>query len=159
MMIGNPMEEQAEIHELDDSLIGTMKINPKSYKKFWNPNIVARTKYAVAGFLFMLRRERSIRNVAKTGVVVFGLAFWLQIDLMHMMMIFLSFMLLWTVETMNSAIEAVVDLVTQDYHPLAKVAKDVAASATLVATMTASITSLVFILPPLLERLSDLLIH
>jgi diacylglycerol kinase (ATP) len=74
------------------------------------------------------------------------------------MMIFLSFGLLWTVETMNSAIEAVVDLVTQDYHPLAKVAKDVAASATLVATLSAAITSLVFILPPLLERISKLLI-
>lgn len=158
MMIGNPMEEQAEIPELDDSLIGTMKINPKTYKKFWNPNIAARTKYAVAGFLFMLRRERSIRNVAKTAVVVFGLAFWLQIDYVHIMMIFLSFGLLWTVETVNSAIEAVVDLITQDYHPLAKVAKDVAASATLVATLTAAITSLVFLLPPLLERISQLLI-
>jgi diacylglycerol kinase len=160
MMIKKPaIEEEIELQEVDDSVIGTMKINPHSYKKFWNKGIIARTKYAVAGLLFMLRREKSIRNVAKTAIVVFGLAFWVQIEFMQVMMIFLSFALLWTVETVNSAVEAVVDLVTQEYHPMAKVAKDVAASATLVATVTSATTSMVFILPPLWEKIDALLVQ
>jgi diacylglycerol kinase len=40
-------------------------------------------------------------------------------------------------ELLNTAIEAVVDLVSPDYHPLAKQAKDVAAAAVLVAAVTA----------------------
>ena len=159
MMEQSLTEEQADGQELDDSLIGTMKINPKSYKKYNNPGFYARTKYAVAGFLFMIRREKSIRNVAKVGIVVFSLAFWLQIDSLHIMMIFLSFAFLWAIETVNSAIETVVDLITQDRHPAAKVAKDVAASATLVATLAAAITSTVFVLPPLIEKINSLLIQ
>ena len=157
-MIQKPaIEEHVEQEKADDSLIGTMKINPHSYKKIWNKGIIARTKYAVAGLLFMLRREQSIQNVAKVAVIVFGLAFWLQIEFMQIIMIFLSFALLWTVETVNSAVEAVVDLVTQEYHPMAKVAKDVAASATLVATITSATTSLVFILPPLWDKIDGLI--
>ena len=157
-MVEKPMGDQQEIDKLDDSVIGTMKINPRAYKRFWNHGIVARTKYAVAGLLFMIRREQSIQNVAKGAIVVFGLAFWLQIDPMEMMMLFLAFALLWTVETINSAIEAVVDLVTQDLHPMAKVAKDVAASATLVATLAAMITSAIFIGPPLAIEIKDALV-
>ena len=146
-----------EWDELDNSVISTMKINPKGYKAIYNSTIFARTKYAVAGLLFMIRRERSIRNVAKTAIVVFSLAFWLDIPLVHLMLIFLSFGLVWTIETMNSAVEAVVDLVTQDLHPMAKVAKDVAASATLIATLTSATTSMVFILPPLFEKIQQLI--
>lgn len=153
----NTMKEQMKQQHVDDSLIGTMKIDPHAYKRVWNNTIEARTKYAVAGLLFMIHRERSIRNVAKGAILVFSLAFWLKIDPMQIMMIFLSFALLWTVETINSAVEAVVDLVTQDFHPMAKVAKDVAASATFVATCTASLTSLVFVLPPLIDKLNKLL--
>jgi len=143
--------------ELDESVIGTMRINPRSYKKIWNHDMVDRTKYALAGLLYLLLRERSIGNIAKTAAVVLALSLWLRIDLVHGVLIFLSFALLWTVETLNSAIEAVVDLVTQEIHPMAKVAKDVAASATLVATITASITTLIFIAPPLYEKLKPFL--
>jgi diacylglycerol kinase len=135
-----------------------MRINPRSYKKIWNNDIIDRTKYALAGLLYLLLRERSIGNIAKMAAVVMALALWLQIDLVHGTLIFLSFALLWTVETLNSAIEAVVDLVTQEVHPMAKVAKDVAASATLVATITASITTLIFIIPPLWDKLKPLLL-
>ncbi len=40
-------------------------------------------------------------------------------------------------ELLNTAVEAVVDLVSPDEHPLAKQAKDVAAAAVLVAALTA----------------------
>ena len=100
--------------ELDESVIGTMRINPRSYKKIWNHDIIDRTKYALAGLLYLLLRERSIGNIAKTAAVVLALALWLRIDLVHGTLIFLSFALLWTVETLNSSIEAVVDLVTQE---------------------------------------------
>ena len=49
-------------------------------------------------------------------------------------------------EGVNSAIEAVVDLVTEEYHPLAKSAKDVAAGAVwLMALMAAAIGALLFL--------------
>ncbi len=137
--------------------MGTMRINPKHYKVITNKTDFARTKYAVAGLLYMLRREQTIRNIFMTSIIVFILSLWLQIDGLHGMVIFISLGLVWTTETVNSAIEAVVDLVTQELHPMAKVAKDVAASATLMATLISATTTFVLLGPPLVERLSDLM--
>ena len=51
---------------------------------------------------------------------------------------------------MNSAVEATVDLVTTEIHPLAKIAKDTASSATLVLCITALIGGIVIFLPKIL---------
>lgn len=142
--------------EHDHSLIGTMRINPKTYKPLSNDTDFARTKYAVAGLLFMLRREQTIRNVLMTTIIVSILAAWLEIDGLHAVIVFLSLGLVWITETMNSAIEAVVDLVTQELHPLAKVAKDVAAAATLMATVTSASITLTLVGPPLIQKLGTI---
>ncbi|MBC7871238.1 MAG: diacylglycerol kinase [Chitinophagaceae bacterium] len=140
---------------IDNSLIGTMKIDPTEYKAVEkNRNDILRAKYALAGLLYLLRHERSIRNLLMTSVLVMGLVFWLQVDLEQSLLVFLSLGLVWATESVNTALEAVVDLVTQEIHPMAKVAKDVAASATLSATITSAIITLVLLGPPLLHRIS-----
>ncbi len=136
----------------DESVFGAMRVDPKPYKANWNRNLYERTKYAIAGLLFMITREKSVRNIVLGATVTFALAFWMRIEVVHTVILILSFGMLWTVETMNSAIEAVVDMVTQEYHPMAKVAKDVAASATLIATLTTIVISSVLVLAPVLER-------
>jgi len=139
---------------LDNSLIGTMKINPSDYKAVEkNKDDIARTKYAIAGLLYLLRYEQSVRNLLIVSIVVISLIFWLQIEVIQGIVIFLSLGLVWATESLNTAIEATVDLVTQKLHPMAKVAKDVAATATLAATITSAITSMVLLLPPLIEKL------
>jgi undecaprenol kinase len=143
--------------ELDTSVIGTMRINPKPYKAAHNKDDIDRFKFAVAGLLFMLRREGSIRSLLITTLVIIPLLFWLNVEILHGVIVFMSLGLVWTVEALNSAVEAVVDLVTQDIHPMAKVAKDVAAAATLISTLIATITILTLVGPPLIERLRVLL--
>lgn len=145
---------QPKFDSPDDSVFSAMRVDPKPYKANWNTTFFDRTKYAVAGLLYMIRRERSIRNVLLSGVVVFGLAAWLGVAGLEMVILGLTFSLLWTVETLNSAVEAVVDMFTQEYHPMAKVAKDVAASATFVASVTALIISLALVGIPLIQRLT-----
>ena len=54
---------------------------------------------------------------------------------------------------MNTAVEAVVDLVSPDVHPLAKVAKDASAAAVLLACLGALLVAGVTLLPALLARL------
>jgi undecaprenol kinase len=50
----------------------------------------------------------------------------------------------------NSAIEATVDLVTREYHPLAKIAKDVAAGAVWLMAIASVVIGAIIFLPPLL---------
>jgi diacylglycerol kinase len=47
----------------------------------------------------------------------------------------------------NTAVEAVVDLVTEERHPLAKIAKDTAAGAVLIAAIMAAIVGLIIFVP------------
>ena len=51
------------------------------------------------------------------------------------------------IEFLNTAIEAVVDMVTQKYHPLAKIAKDCGSAATCMATLIATIVHLWIYMP------------
>ena len=53
----------------------------------------------------------------------------------------------------NTAVEAVVDLVTEERKPLAKLAKDAAAGAVLIAAIMAAIAGMIIFLPKLLENL------
>ena len=50
-------------------------------------------------------------------------------------------------ELVNTAVEAVVDLVTEERHPLAKIAKDTAAGAVLIAAIMAAIVGLIIFVP------------
>ena len=54
-------------------------------------------------------------------------------------------MLVIIAEVMNTAIEATVDLVTKEYHPMAKIAKDVAAGAVVLAAINAVIVAILII--------------
>lgn len=147
-------EEGTKPPILDNSVIGTMKINPREYKAVTkNMDDISRAKYALAGVLYLLRREQSMRNLLLISTIVMFLVFWLRVDLIHGLLVFLSLGLVWTTESLNSAIEAAVDLVTHEIHPMAKVAKDVAAAATLAATFTAATTSIVLLIPPLLQKI------
>jgi len=150
--------EDTQAPLLDDSVIGTMKINPREYKAVEkNTDDIERTKYAVAGLLYLLRYEQSIRNLFMVSIVVFALMIWLRLDVLPAVVVFFSLGLVWSTEALNTAVEAVVDLVTQDLHPMAKVAKDVAAAATLAATFTSTTIVLVLVGPPLVERLLSFL--
>lgn len=140
--------------DIDNSVIGTMKINPRPYKAVEkNTDDLSRTKYAIAGMLYLLRYEQSIRNLLVVSLTTMFLAVWLQVGTVNTVLVFLSLGLVWATEALNTAIEAVVDLVTQDLHPMAKVAKDVAAAATLAATFTSATISILLVGLPLLEKL------
>ncbi len=57
------------------------------------------------------------------------------------------FGLVMALELVNTAVEAVVDLVTQEYKPLAKIAKDTAAGAVLIAAIMAALAGLIIFVP------------
>ncbi|MHB8932933.1 MAG: diacylglycerol kinase family protein, partial [Bellilinea sp.] len=60
----------------------------------------------------------------------------------------------WTAEIFNTALEALVNLVSPQPHPLAKIAKDVSAAAVLISAMISIGIGLLTLLPPLIRRLT-----
>jgi diacylglycerol kinase (ATP) len=84
------------------------------------------------------------------GTLALLLSFWLKVSpipILAMAALVLS------LEILNSAIEALVDLASPDIHPLAKIAKDAAAGAVFLASMIATIIGLYWMGPALLQKL------
>jgi diacylglycerol kinase len=61
----------------------------------------------------------------------------------------------WVAEFVNTAFEALVDLLSPNLHPLAKVGKDVAAAAVLIAALASVVIGLLILGPPLWARLAS----
>lgn len=110
-------------------------------------------QYAFEGWWFVLRTQHNAWIHAIVTLIVVGLAFWLRLPLRDWAVLILTFMAVWMAEFMNTAIEAVVDMTMPDVHPLAKVAKDVAAAAVLLGAFGAVIIGLLLLGPPLWQRL------
>jgi diacylglycerol kinase len=109
--------------------------------------------YAFEGWWYVLRTQRNAWIHAAISVAVFALAFWLDVGRFEWAILLLTTMLVWMAEFANTALETIVDLVTPDYHPLAKTAKDVAAAAVLVGALGAVVIGLLILGPPLWARL------
>ncbi len=93
--------------------------------------------YAFQGIGYTLRTQRNMRVHLGLGVVAAGLGLWLGLNSTEWAVLLVIMALVYCLEMINTVAEAVVDLVTEEYHPLAKIAKDVAAGAVLVAAFFA----------------------
>ena len=98
---------------------------------------VASFGYAFRGVWAALRTEVHLRFHALATVVVLGFGFYFSISRLEWALVALAVGLVWSLELVNTAVEAVVNLVSPDYHPLAGRAKDVAAGAVLVGAVAA----------------------
>jgi len=109
--------------------------------------------YAFAGWAYVLRSQHNAWIHGLFSVVVLGLGLWLKIELTEWAILILTIMVVWMAEFFNTALEAIVDMVSPDFHPIAKVAKDVAAATVLVGAIGAVLVGLLILGPPLWEKI------
>jgi diacylglycerol kinase (ATP) len=102
---------------------------------------------AVEGILHAARTQRHLRWHFVSAAVVVLLGLFFGLDKMEFIALTLAVVLVLVTEILNTAVEAVVDLVAETYHPIAKVAKDTAAGAVFVASFGAVVLGF-FILYP-----------
>ena len=103
--------------------------------------------YAFAGIIFCIRQERNMRIHLTAAVLVTAAGTVLRISAVEWMLCLILFGLIMSLEMVNTALEAIVDLVTQEQAPLAKIAKDAAAGAVLVSSVMAAVIGLIIFLP------------
>ncbi|MGI6605307.1 MAG: diacylglycerol kinase [bacterium] len=107
--------------------------------------------FAWKGLVWAWRTQGNLRRHTLAAVLAVGLARWLKLSAAEQALVVLTVALVLITELANTALEALVDLYKRTYHPLAKVAKDVAAAAVLVAAFAALIVGLMILGPPLLR--------
>lgn len=106
--------------------------------------------YAWAGVRYAWKSQRNFRLEVYVAALALILAWWLKVNPVPVLLLVA---LVLGLELINTALEAVVDLVSPNYHPLAKAAKDIAAASVLIVSTIAALIGFLLFFPPLVSRL------
>ncbi|EJL47207.1 diacylglycerol kinase [Brevibacillus agri] len=110
--------------------------------------------YALQGIGHTVKTQRNMQIHVAAAVIVLAAAWWLHIPRSDVLLVFFSIGLVFSLELANTAVEAVVDLASPDWHEKAKIAKDACAGAVLVAAILSVIIGMAVFGPPLLQKIA-----
>jgi len=101
------------------------------------PTLFDSFNYAFEGIIHVLRTQRNMRIHFAAAVVVLVAALWAGVSHLELIALMLAIAFVFITEMINSALEQAIDVATTSFDPLAKLAKDIAAGAVLIATVNA----------------------
>lgn len=108
-----------------------------------HPTFIRSFGYAIEGFRTAVATERNIKVQLFVGLLAVVAGVVLRIDALSWVLVLLCIGLVLFAELVNTSIEAIVDLATQDLHPLAKRAKDIAAASVFTLSITAAVVGII----------------
>lgn len=115
----------------------------KGLKHLWNA-----LNYSFSGLKAAFQQEAAFRHELSAFCVLLPVAFWLDVSVAERAIMVASLLLVLIVEMVNSSIEAVVDRVGLERHPLSGQAKDMGSSAVFIAMMLVLVVWGIILLSP-----------
>ena len=109
---------------------------------------------AIEGVIYSVKTQRHMRYhlVAALGVLLVSLV--VNITRTEFILLSLAIILVLITEMLNTAIEVAIDMISEEYHPKAKIAKDIAAGVVLVASIGALILAYLILYPAIREAVA-----
>ena len=101
------------------------------------PGVLESFNYAFEGIIHVLRTQRNMRIHFAIAVAVLVAGLWADVSKLELIALLLAITFVFITEMINSALEHAIDVATTSFDPLAKLAKDIAAGAVLIATVNA----------------------
>lgn len=113
-------------------------------------------KNCLDGISYVTKNEKNFKREIVLGIIALILSYILKIDKIEFIIVLTMICLVLTTEIINTAIERTVDLVTKEYHELARIAKDVSAGSVLVTSIFALIIGIIIFIPKIITLLGGL---
>lgn len=113
-------------------------------------------KNCLDGISYVTKSEKNFKREIALGIIALILSYILKIDKIEFIIVLTMICLVLTAEIINTAIERTVDLVTKEYHELARIAKDVSAGSVLVTSIFALIIGIIIFIPKIITLLGGL---
>jgi diacylglycerol kinase (ATP) len=101
------------------------------------PSIIESFNYAIEGVIHVLRTQRNMRIHFAIAVVVLVVAVVVGVSRIELILLLLAITFVLVAEMINTAVEGTIDAATTSFDPMAKLAKDIAAGAVLIASVNA----------------------
>lgn len=113
-------------------------------------------KNCLDGISYVTKSEKNFKREIALGIIALILSYILKIDKIEFIIVLTMICLVLTTEIINTAIERTVDLVTKEYHELARIAKDVSAGSVLVTSIFSLIIGIIIFIPKIITLLGGL---
>ena len=110
-----------------------------------NKNFIEAWKKAFGGIWYAIKTQRNIKVQLVIAIIVIICAIYFKVNITEAMFLTFAIMLVIITEVTNTAIEEAVNLCTDKFHPIAKIAKDVAAGAVVLSALNAVIIAIFII--------------
>ena len=94
---------------------------------------------AVEGFIYVLRTERNMKTHFLIALLFLLLGIYLNFSAVEIAILAITITLVLVVEMINTAIELTIDMIKTEFHPIARIIKDVSAGAVLLVSINATI--------------------
>lgn len=104
-------------------------------------NIINSFNNAINGIISAFKTEKNMKIHFIAAFTVLFLSLFAELSRVEFLVLLFTISLVIITELINTAIESIVDIVTDNYHPLAKVAKDVSAGAVFIAALNAIVVA------------------
>lgn len=113
-------------------------------------HLVNATRFSYQGLVAAFKQESAFRQEFAVAILLMPIGIWVASSALEFVLLMAVLMLVMVVELINSAIEAVVDRIGPERHPLSGLAKDYGSAAVMISLVMAAMIWLVV----LLEHLS-----
>ena len=125
----------------------------KKYEKtkWHNKDFLKAFKFASSGIFYTLSTQRNLKIQMIFALIATILGFVLKISIIEWIILVFAIMFVLFAEMINTAIESTVDLFTEEVNEKAKIAKDVAAGAVLIASLNSVIVGILIFLEKILK--------
>src|ERR1700753_786027 len=129
-------------------------MNPRPRRQ---PGVLDSFNYAVEGVIHVLRTQRNMRIHFAVAFIVLVVALVINVSKFELIALLISITFVLIAEMLNTAVEAAIDIATTSFDPMAKLAKDIAAGAVLIASVNALAVGYLVFAGKVADRSSHLL--
>lgn len=99
--------------------------------------IIDSFNYAIEGIIYSVRTQRNMKIHMVIAILVLLACFFFDVTKVELIIVTITITMVIVAEMINTAVEAAIDATTNYYHPLAKIAKNVAAGGVLITALNA----------------------
>jgi diacylglycerol kinase (ATP) len=97
--------------------------------------------YAISGVIYAFRTQRNMKIHFGVAILVLAVSLFMDFSRVELLILFFTISMVMITEMINTSIEATIDIMTKEYNPLAKIAKNVAAGAVLISAVNAVVVA------------------